>query len=149
MKKVKPQLKDLSDPMNSYSYMLGLALRVLRNRRDYIICGSVAMIYLDVIPVRAVHDLDFICPKHKFDTSLPTYGNYGPVENDGYLCYKISGDNGLYYNVFVFEDDNFVKTVRKDGVLWQDPEQMLFFKRKYNRPKDQKDLNNLSAEFLL
>jgi hypothetical protein len=129
--------------------MLGLALEIVRKRREYIICGSLGMIYLDVIPIRVVHDLDFICPKSKFNSRLPTYGNYGPLENEGYLCYKISGDGGFYYNVFVFEDDDYVKTVSKDGTRFQDPEQMLHFKRIYNRAKDKIDLANVSAEFLL
>ena len=141
--------KNLQDPLNSYSYMLGLALEIVRKHRDYIICGSLGMIYLDVIPIRVVKDLDFICPKSKFNTKLKTYGDYGPLENDGYLCYKISRDGGFYYNVFVFGDDDYVKVVSKDGTRFQDPKQMLHFKRRYNRPKDKIDLANISAEFLL
>jgi hypothetical protein len=132
-----------------YDFMLDIAKKIIKRNPDYILCGSLGLILLGVLPERLVGDIDFICPKNKFNTSLETYGGYGPLDNGGYLCYKITQDGGYYYNVFVFDDPKFTMTIEKQGLQVQIPEQMLYFKSKYARKQDLEDIKKISPEYLL
>lgn len=113
------------------------------------LCGSVALIHAKAIPDRPVLDIDFVCPPHLFDaTGLDLYGGYGPQEYEGYTCYKVQHDKeieGFYYNVFVHDASVVIKGEEVDGVLIQSVDQILFWKKKFNRSKDLKDLGIAKA----
>lgn len=123
-----------------------LAEKIVKLRPYYILCGSLGLLLRGAIPKRDVHDLDFICPKAEFDKIKPTLQLYGGderyvIENDGYKCYKVSGDGRFYYNVFVFDNDSdYEYNEVYSGMKCQTTEQMLKYKKEYNREKDRKDL---------
>lgn len=130
--------------MITQNQALYIAKQIMSGRPDYLLCGSVALILGNAIPERKVLDLDFVCPADKFDpTGLSLYGDYGPSVFDGYLCYKVQTDNavkGFYYNVFVHDPSVVIKTQTVNGINCQSIDQIMFWKKKFNRPKDKTDL---------
>lgn len=110
---------------------------IMENNPHYVLCGSVGMILRGAIPNRTVKDLDFACYEK---TSVGTFDNtYPPMQNDGYLCYKITSDKGFYYNLFVFDKPDSILFDEVDGLKVQNAEQMLHYKKIYSRPKDISD----------
>jgi hypothetical protein len=128
---------------------LSIAKQIMAARTNYLLCGSVALIHAKAIPDRKVLDIDFVCPAHLFDShGLDTYGGYGPIENDGYKCYKVQFDQaikGFYYNVFVHDTPAIVEEELIDGVKIQSVTQMLAWKTSFNRLKDKQDLGVVPA----
>ncbi len=132
--------------MIEYSYALQIAKLIIKNNPNYVLCGSTALILSKTMPKRKVNDLDFCCPSELFKLGTKqTYGDYGPMKNEGYLCYKITGDKGFYYNVFVHDKKFDLKITTVDGVKIQDPQQILKFKKEYNRTKDKEDFSRMKG----
>lgn len=127
---------------------LEITERVLQVRPHYVLCGSAALILQGAILPRSINDLDFICLKENFNSEgLSEYGGYAPSEFDGYTTYKVSFDakvkTGIeYYNVFVHDDLTSIKTKKVEGVLVQEAEDIIYWKKKWRREKDLKDLGS-------
>lgn len=130
--------------MITQNQALSIAKQIQAGRPDYLLCGSVALILWGAIPERKVLDIDFVCPADKFNPEgLSLYGGYGPSDFGGYLCYKVQTDNavkGFYYNVFVHDPSVVIKNDEINGVKIQSIDQILFWKKKFNRAKDRTDL---------
>jgi hypothetical protein len=130
----------------TYSEALTLAKGIQQQNPNYILCGSVALILLGKLQERDVGDLDFCCPREFFaEEKMVSETSYPPKENGGeYLCYKVVKDSG-YYNVFIHSNLE-LKLTEIDGIKCQDSEQILHFKKLYNREKDQKDLTLVASQ---
>lgn len=127
-------------------YATNLVKDILVKRPDYILCGSTALMLAGKLPERKIGDLDFICPSHKFDpTGLALYGDYEPHVNDGYTCYKVSGDGEFYYNVFVHDPATVIQVQIEKDILMQSVDQILKWKEKYSRHKDLNDFIAIAA----
>lgn len=128
------------------------ALKIRRKYPDFALCGSVALILAGKIPPRNVSDIDFVTTKsgakrsginleEKSDDSYTTV-----IEKDGYKCYVLKDDSTYKYNLFVFDDDADLRIKNnKIEIKMQDSEQILAWKKKYNRPKDKSDIRNVRA----
>ncbi len=126
-------------------YALSIAKKIIKKNPKLILCGSLSLILAKKIQDRDIHDLDFCCHKEDFDESyFLRMCNYGPQENNGYKCYCVNSDiaydrSPLFYNIFVH--DKKIKTQKTSlGFLTQDISEILFWKKKFNREKDIKDL---------
>lgn len=129
--------------MMKYKDALNLAKIIMQKHPNYILCGSVGLIFQGVMSERDVHDLDFVCPKE----TLPKLHLYGGddryvIKNEGYDCLKVTGcgNDSFYYNLFVFDNTSEVEYSEIDGIKIQNAVQMLKYKQQYNRDKDRKDL---------
>lgn len=126
------------------------ALKIRKKNPHYVLCGSVALIMSGKLPVRDVHDIDFVTNERfisEKELNRLTYGEYGPTENDGYTCYEVLnyGVHGVWgYNLFVFPDDVDLKIKEINiTVNIQHPDEILKWKKKYNREKDIEDIEQV------
>lgn len=141
--------------MLKFSRALEICRHIQSVYPNFIICGSVGLIIRKLIPERSVHDLDFVSEvsgvRHlplAFDGPDPNDWGYRIIKNDGYVCYaivlntipEIDVSSTYYFNVFEFDDPSLLKYSIVDGLKVQDGEQILAYKRSYNRVKDRIDL---------
>lgn len=130
----------------NFEEMLGIAKHIMKLNPHYILCGSLGLIVRGTLAPRDIGDIDFVCLREDFDEEklkLSSDG-YGITENDGYTCYKTVHDtDGMFYDVFVFDDSKQVMASLVSELMVQESEQMLEFKKLYGRYKDTKDLNNI------
>jgi hypothetical protein len=125
-----------------------------------ILCGSVALIVASVLDERQVADVDFTAHRNYFGKmklgGLIKDDPYKDAEEDGYTSYhKILylSSKRLPLNVLIHEDpDAFItiKTVEYKGrsFLIQKVDDILCWKKKYNRDKDLKDLDNIASKMV-
>lgn len=133
-----------------YIDALNLAKKIMTKRPNYVLAGSVALILQGTIPERDIHDLDFACVKEEFTfmKELGFYGggtgvindDYSIVTNDENTCYKVTADNGHYYDVFVFDESSKLDYTEINGIKVQSSEQIMKYKRQFNREKDRRDI---------
>lgn len=124
--------------------MMEIAKCIMKKNPDYYLCGSLALIWAKRIKPREVNDIDFIVNINKFNPYRMHVDEDYVIENDGYTCYKTSGDkDGFYYNVFVHDDSSKIKAKLINGIKCQDTDQILHYKKVYGRAKDNYDLRNL------
>lgn len=129
-----------------YNDALNLAKKIMEKRPQLILCGSVGLILQKAIPERDIHDLDFACLPEDFTfvSELSLYGgaktDYNTVENEDNTCYKVVGDSGYYYDVFVFDDSEKLEYSIVNGIKVQSVNQILSYKKVFDRPKDRNDL---------
>lgn len=118
-----------------------------------ILCGSVSLILLDVLPNRSISDIDFAT------TDVTVIGrlhlrqdSYDDEEtNGGYTSFS-----GVYMgnkiNVLLFSLGTEIKTEMitrsTDSIRSQLVSDILYWKEKYNRPKDLSDLDSISLNML-
>jgi len=118
-----------------------------------ILCGSVSLILLDILPNRSVSDIDFVT------TDVTVLGklhlrqdSYDDEEtNGGYTSFS-----GVYMankiNVLLFSLGTEIKTqtitMPTDSIRSQLVSDILYWKEKYNRPKDLSDLDSISLNML-
>lgn len=118
-----------------------------------ILCGSVSLILLDVLPNRNVSDIDFVT------TDISVIGklhlrqdSYDDEEtNGGYTSFSgVYMDNKI--NVLLFSLGIEIKTqtitMPTDSIRSQLVSDILYWKEKYNRPKDISDLDSISLNML-
>ena len=122
-----------------------VAKQIITKNPELILCGSLSLILAKKIPEREIHDLDFCCHKERFSIQkyLPMC-NYDGFENLGYTCYNVNSDfaydgSPLFYNVFVHEKE--IRTQKTSmGFLTQNIDDILYWKKSFNREKDKIDL---------
>lgn len=117
---------------------------------DYILCGSLALMWRGSLPHRDVGDLDFISlvPVNSKDFQPISKDDWVYVRvNDGYLCYAHSLDVEHTYNIFVFDQTRNIEYDVFDGFKVQREDQILHYKKLYNRSKDVIDLNAMGSIF--
>ena len=126
-------------------------LNIRRDNPNYLLCGSVALILAGKLPVRDVHDIDFVTNERFVNVSelLSLCDDYGPKENEGYTCYNIHNFDGVHgvwdYNLFVFPDSvKLGVDTLSIKVNMQNMDDIINWKTKYNRPKDKKDLKQMT-----
>jgi len=128
------------------------------------LCGSLALILGDEMDYREVGDIDFVINERNFNY-LKGIENlrkdkYGENEDDKYTSYhgrhfvriNLMTKSNVNVNLLVFEDDivlNKQTLILPEGdITIQDVDTMLYYKRKYNRDKDKKDLENIANKCL-
>ena len=118
-----------------------------------ILCGSVSLILLDILPNRSVSDIDFVT------TDVTVLGklhlrqdSYDDEEtNGGYTSFSgVHMANKI--NVLLFSLGTEIKTqtitMPTDSIRSQLVSDILYWKEKYNRPKDLSDLDSISLNML-
>jgi hypothetical protein len=133
--------------MNNLSF-LQKAIEMMENDSRLVLCGSLALILSKNIPDREVNDLDFVFidAPSKFNLTNHYKAREDHIyEQEGYVCYKTYvSPHGNHANIFVFDDHKSILieelTIFGKTILIQNPEQMLQYKKLYDRPKDRKDL---------
>ena len=117
-----------------------------------ILCGSVSLILLDVLPNRSISDIDFVT------TDVTVLGklnlrqdSYLEEENGGYTSFS-GYYMGSKINVLLFSLGTEIKTqaitMPTDSIRSQLVSDILYWKEKYNRPKDLSDLDSISLNML-
>lgn len=118
-----------------------------------ILCGSVSLILLDILPNRSVSDIDFVT------TDVTVLGklhlrqdSYDDEEtNGGYTSFSgVHMANKI--NVLLFSLGTEIKTqtitMPTNSIRSQLVSDILYWKEKYNRPKDLSDLDSISLNML-
>lgn len=125
-----------------------------------ILCGSVALIVASVLDERPVADIDFTAHRNYFDKlklgGLSPDDPYKDAEEDGYTSYHKNvyiGLKRLPLNVLIHEEDDAyitIQTVEYKGRIFtiQKVDDILCWKKKYNRSKDLRDLENIANKSL-
>ena len=118
-----------------------------------ILCGSVSLILLDILPNRSVGDIDFATTDVNVIGKLNLrQDSYDDEEtNGGYTSFS-----GYYrankINVLFFTLDTEIKTetitTPTDTIRSQLVSDILYWKEKYNRTKDLSDLDSISLNML-
>jgi hypothetical protein len=124
-----------------------------------ILCGSVALIVASILDERKVADVDFTAHRDYFDKlklgRLDKDDPYKDAEEDGYTSYHkyiyINNNKRLPLNVLIHEDPDAyitIQTVEYRGRTFtiQKVDDILRWKKKYNRDKDIKDLENIAIK---
>ncbi len=122
------------------------ALKIMQRRPSFALAGSLSLIAQRAIERRNVMDLDFVVMHKDFlefkkDISI---WDYPAIEKETYQCWKVTIDNGFYYNIFVFWDKKLVErtSIKYLGrtINVQDAAQILGWKKLWARDKDLEDL---------
>jgi hypothetical protein len=131
-----------------------------KENTQMILCGSVALIVAQVLDERPVADIDFTVHRDYFEKMklghLSKDDPYKDAEEDGYTSYHKSiyfGFKRLPLNVLVHEDPDAyitIQTVEYKGRMFtiQKVDDILCWKKKYNRTKDINDLENVTAKLV-
>lgn len=134
---------------------LDKAIEMMEKDPRLVLCGSLALILSKNIPERVVNDLDFVFidspSKFTLKDRFPCKEDHVYVQ-EGYTCYKTYvSPHGQYANIFVFDNPKDIKIqeINTFGktLLIQNPEQMLEYKKLYDRPKDRQDLGIVETPF--
>jgi len=129
--------------------------RIIAFQQQYpkaVLCGSAALILSGILPYRKMSDIDFILNIKDFNNNLRSTFSYDPYSNedDGYKSYSKT-INGIKFNILVFDDSYTINTKKhtlsQGEIKLENINDILYWKKKYNRPKDQKDLENINKAF--
>lgn len=124
------------------------ALRIQELCPDIAICGSIALILAGLLPEREVHDVDMVA-------QLPEGKTFEDVIGAGCLPYQIiKGDYGRDYKTWPHEHCLFYIRDLKIVLIQleikiQCPDQILYWKNKFNRSKDKADITAITGAILL
>lgn len=140
-------------------------IKVVKNLQEsnpqLILCGSLALILAGVMEKREINDIDFVLNERDRKSIcnilyiMPDC--YATNKQDKYVSYHgMSDSRNMYYtyniNLLVFDDDvklnSEIVTVDNHKINIQDLDTMLHYKKKYNRTKDIKDLDNIANKCL-
>lgn len=132
---------------------------IQRLNSQLILCGSVALIFADMLDRSCVGDIDFVvnkkdCPRLRDIYSLRK-DKYVDNVDDNYESYHGVYDLGnemFDINLLVFDDDIKLEidtiTYLNKTVNIQKIDTILNWKKKYNRSKDIEDLNKIANKCL-
>ena len=136
--------------------LLEKIISIQRKNPHMLLCGSYALMLADVMDERPMGDIDFVInskdrPRFSFISNLKIDYNYPEFHKDGYISYH-GRYKDLNINLLVFNDDIGLEkeTITNSGktISVQKIDHILNWKKKYNRPKDQKDLENIANKCL-
>lgn len=120
---------------------------------EALLCGSAALILSDMMPYREIHDVDFVINKRHFDQLSYMMAKTNPYDNeeeDGYISYS-NMIGSIEFNLLVFDNNIKLKektiTLPQGDIKCQEINDILYWKRKYNRLKDKEDLENINKAF--
>ncbi len=113
---------------------------------DYRICGSMALMLADLLPKGEVHDLDFATRKCVTSTHKRINQTSRSIRNKNapYICYgfQYRADSLTFnYDVFYYPDLEDGPII--DGFKLQSIDQIIYWKRQFNRPKDKEMLSKI------
>jgi hypothetical protein len=133
-----------------------IILDIQETNKRLLLCGSAALIFAGLLPEREIRDIDFVCNKRDIDD---LYGlnnlrldHYPNNINDKYYSYHaywhFMGMTSRHsINLLAFDDSIALtpESIMYQGekLLLQKVDDILYWKEKYNRPKDIKDLNDI------
>jgi len=144
-------------------YLVHHAIAIQKAHRNWMLCGSLGMILRGLIPVRKVHDLDFVINRSNLNISSK-YGdkikNRIKNQNVKYYNKMKMGYGYVYFKIGIPEccclfavNNTRASLVRcepyANGTLWiQTAEEMIRWKTIFGRDKDIEDIkkskNNLT-----
>jgi hypothetical protein len=108
---------------NGVAFAIELVKKVQANFPKRLLCGSLALLLYGVMPPRKINDLDFvILEKNVKEGEVISLKCASPTEH----C------------LFLSSDVKYGKEI--NGIHLQDLDQIVYWKKKYHRPKDMKDL---------
>lgn len=132
-----------------------------------LLCGSLALILADKLDMRDMGDIDFVVNNKDYDNNThgiswiaPDPDPYNLADDnggDGYESlhgqFKYNGkfrSRNVDINLLVFDDDIELKseTLTDSRIRVQDLDTVMRWKKKYNRDKDIKDMNNIANKCL-
>lgn len=140
------------------SHVLEIIRVVQKKHPNFLLCGSAALILAGVLPYREMHDLDFAVNRSHFNNwGFSKTNPYEGQTEDGYESYisrYAAQGIGMDVNVLVF--DNSITLNSEDIIISQGNRpiksqclnDIMFWKEKYNRPKDIKDLDAIASKAL-
>jgi hypothetical protein len=127
--------------------------------RDLVLCGASALILKSILPDRPIGDVDFVT--NKFNTILDlnlSYDHYSDSKNNGEYSSYSGYYGGVKINVLHFKEDAninldqiIIYTVDNKlayKIICQDVDDIIYWKERYGRPKDIKDLDNIASNLL-
>lgn len=138
--------------------VLSVVETIQKANPEFLLCGSAALILLDMMPNRSMSDIDFVTNK-KFlkKSSLCLRSDKYNNMNDGdkYESYSCSLINSGTYkiNVLAFDDDvqlyyDSLKILHLTEIKHQRLQDIINWKEKYNRPKDIQDLEKILTKVI-
>ena len=118
-----------------------------------ILCGSVSLILLDILPNRKVSDIDFVTTNvttiNKLNLRQDSYDD--EETNGGYTSFS-GYYEGSKVNILLFSPGTEIQTeiIKRPihSIRSQLVSDILYWKEKYNRPKDLSDLDSISLNML-
>lgn len=123
---------------------------------NFVLSGSVALIASGALDNRPVSDIDIVLhkrclPKFTMFSNLKIDKNY-PDSGDGYISYHATYKE-MEINLLVYNNDREIRNTWTDvpnigKIKHQKLEDIINWKKKYNRPKDLKDLENITNKAL-
>jgi hypothetical protein len=139
------KLNKLKKPIK-YEYALALAKLKMKECPDLMLSGSLALILAGAIPKRDVSDIDFTIQNTKL-YNLKTERNSSRLDYNynNYRCLTVINDlidNDVYYNVFVHNKWS-LRAQYIDGIKVQHIDDIIKYKKQFNRDKDKEDLGIL------
>lgn len=125
---------------------------------NFLLAGSLALILSDTLPNRSVHDIDIVVNIKDFkntdyfrNSSVYNYSDITSNEYDSYSYWDYRCEINLL-NFLVFPDNiklnKGLLKIEDNKIIIQDIDDILKWKQKYNREKDLKDLDNITAKAL-
>lgn len=132
---------------------------IQRKFPSLILCGSAALMLTSTLPYRPMHDIDFVLNECNFknDGIWNKTKPYASEENDGYtsyyMLYQPMSQIGIEINLLVFSNDvdlksEYINSFGQKQIKIQRLEDILYWKEKYNRPKDIQDLDAIALKAL-
>ena len=128
-----------------------------RANPELLLCGSIALILAGVMPPREIGDFDFAINRKHF-SSLQNFTHFSqdayPTNvDDNYMSYHGYWKSRPFIcgiNLLVFDNEitlqHEVVTYKGQQFLIQKADDILYWKKQYNRDKDIKDLNVIATK---
>ncbi len=133
-----------------YNIAIVLAKFIQERNPNFELCGSLALMLYGLLPKGEVHDLDFASAKcvTKPKDCKQTKQTSRSIRNQrsNYICYGFKYEVdclSIHYDVFYYPELESGATV--DGLKLQSADQIIFFKRQFNRPKDKEMLSKIDT----
>lgn len=138
-----------------FNNYINLIKSMQKEHPELILCGSLALMHGDLLDIRSVSDIDFVTHKEQIpniNLRLSKDYRYQEAEYDGYESYSSYRHNfevGHYkINVLAHKNDYKIETQIINGITVQNLDNIMKWKTKYNRPKDLKDIDNISNNII-
>jgi len=131
-----------------YDKAILLAKIIQQQNPDFLVAGSLALMLAGCIPKGDVHDIDFSSKSqqsifyNKDKKSTPASIVQSHKEFTCYGFKRFESDYTFFkYDVFYYPD--LIEGGTVDGLKFQSIDQILYWKRKFNRPKDREVLSRI------
>jgi hypothetical protein len=140
------QAGDIADIIRIVTYLQ-------KQEPNALLCGSVALYFADLLPYRNFGDIDFVINRKHFNTEDLPYrkDKYAGInrKRDKYESYHLDYyrmGKDVSINFLVHDDDVQLNEQTIKTIKCQSVDDILHWKRKYNRPKDKQDLKKIQIQ---